>query len=159
MNTLQLFPLAFPTFSHNDDFFSSLFDETVACLRNPILKKTFIYPQNVFVKKDKDNNPIEFCLSFAFAGFSKDEISVSIESTKLTILVCKNTEEKQEKESDNMEQEYYLINGISNKSASITYSLISEFDTENIKTSYKDGILNVSIPYKIDKNVRQIEII
>ena len=78
----QSFPMLLPR--HTSDLFEMFFKDTRDMLNNSIVKRSFSYPQNVFMKAFADGSS-EVVLQIALAGFTKDEISVSIENTNLSI--------------------------------------------------------------------------
>lgn len=78
----QSFPMLLPR--HTSDLFEMFFKDTRDMLNNSVIKRSFSYPQNVFMKAFADGSS-EIILQIALAGFTKDEISVSIENTNLSI--------------------------------------------------------------------------
>jgi molecular chaperone IbpA len=96
-------------------------------------------------------NDTEYTLSFALAGFSKDDVSVSLDNRKLTI-----KGEKQDPELP--EGAEYLHKGIAARKFTDIFTL-PEF-VEVIGAEFKDGILDVKLEKQIpeDKLPKTIEI-
>jgi len=96
-------------------------------------------------------NNTEYILSFALAGFSKDDVSVSLDNRKLTI-----KGEKQDPELP--EGAEYLHKGIAARKFTDIFTL-PEF-VEVIGAEFKDGILDVKLEKQIpeDKLPKTIEI-
>jgi molecular chaperone IbpA len=96
-------------------------------------------------------NNTEYILSFALAGFSKDDVSVSLDNRKLTI-----KGEKQDTELP--EGAEYLHKGIATRKFTDIFTL-PEF-VEVIGAEFKDGILDVRLEKQIpeDKLPKTIEI-
>jgi molecular chaperone IbpA len=96
-------------------------------------------------------NDTEYILSFALAGFSKDDVSVSLDNRTLTI-----KGEKQDPELP--EGAEYLHKGIAARKFTDIFTL-PEF-VEVIGAEFKDGILDIKLEKKIpeDKKPKTIEI-
>ena len=84
-------------------------------------------------------------------GFTKDDIDIKYEKGWLTI----SGEVKKEKEEKDVK---YLHKEIGSRSFARRFYLGDTIDTENIKASFKDGILNVTLPKSEKEKYRQIEI-
>jgi len=83
----------------------------------------------------------EFTLEIAAPGVAKDEIQIQVENDMLTI----SSDKKQEKDekSDN-----FLRREFGYRSFKRSFGLPDSVDQDQIKASYKDGVLNVVIPKK-----------
>ena len=160
----QSFPMLLPR--HTSDLFEMFFKDTRDMLNNSIVKRSFSYPQNVFMKAFADGSS-EVVLQIALAGFTKDEISVSIENTNLSIEInpkeMTNEQVKDESEvnsndlvAEDEPKVTYLMKGISRKYAKVTYNLMADFALSEIKSSFKNGILEIHIPYNTKKEVNEI---
>lgn len=142
----------YPTvYRSNDNFFDSIFDDFLMTMKkvNSSFGEPFP-PYNLY--RDKENNLI---LSLAFAGYTKDELSVEVDRN--TIIISGNADKKDEDE----EGVTFLKRRISKSSFKRMYSLPREgYNYEDISVEYKDGILTVFIPKKEpqEKEVKKIEI-
>jgi len=96
-------------------------------------------------------NDTEYILSFALAGFSKDDVSVSLDNRKLTI-----KGEKQDTELP--EGAEYLHKSIAARKFTDIFTL-PEF-VEVVGAEFKDGILDIKLEKQIpeDKLPKTIEI-
>lgn len=122
----------------NDDFFQPA----------RWVKETSAYPMNV-VNVKQDGKTVAKRLEYALAGFDKSEIKLSLKDGVLTIEA-----EHIPKENDDELTEY---NGISYKKMSVSYSLMENADTENIKSKFNNGLLSVTIPLKKEQPVEEDE--
>lgn len=136
----NVFDDVFKEFFENDNFFQGA-------------KRTSTYPANI-VKVKKNGKITHIRIEYALAGFSKDEINVSVKNGVLYI---------QAKEHDNgiLEEgfeETIVSRGISYKSFSAAYQLMDDADKKAITSSFVDGLLVIVIPVKEDDESMAIEI-
>jgi HSP20 family protein len=95
----------------------------------------------------------EFQVEVAAPGYTKDSFNVEIKDKYLHI--SSQNESSSEDKSDK-----YHRREFTSSSFERSFSLPENVDPENIKASYKDGVLLVLIPKKskVQKKTRQIEI-
>ncbi len=124
----------------NDPFFNTF--STIAKAQNT----TNYPPYNQIKLNDK-----EYILSFALAGFTKDDVSISLDNRKLTI-------KGENKGMELPEGAEYLHKGIATRKFTDIFTL-PEF-VEVVGAEFKDGILNVLLEKQIpeDKLPKTIEI-
>ena len=127
------------------DLFNDPFFNTFSNLQK-VTTTTNYPPYNQIKLNDK-----EYILSFALAGFSKDDVSVSLDNRKLTI-----KGEKQDTELP--EGAEYLHKGIAARKFTDIFTL-PEF-VEVIGAEFKDGILDIKLEKQIpeDKLPKTIKI-
>lgn len=113
----------------NDPFFNTF--STVAKVQN-----TTNYPPYNLVKL----NDTEFFLQFALAGFTKDDVSISLDNRKLTV-------KGESKGMEFPEGAEYLHKGIATRKFTDIFTL-PEF-VEVIGAEFKDGILTVVLEKQI----------
>ena len=96
-------------------------------------------------------NDTEYILSFALAGFSKDDVSLSLDNRKLTI-------KGEKQDSELPEGVEYLHKGIAARKFTDIFTL-PEF-VEVIGAEFKDGILDIKLEKQIpeDKLPKTIQI-
>lgn len=98
----------------------------------------------------------EYCVEVAAPGMKKEDFQIELDDNTLTI----KSEVKQEKESK--EGESFTRKEFNYQSFQRSFNLNSRVvDDQNIKATYQDGILSLSLPKKEEakkKPVRQIEI-
>jgi len=113
---------------------------------NPDLYKTsaVTYPNNFYVQYSEAGEVIKTVIQFALAGVPKDAINIEVEGNKLVINV-------QDKTNINEQDKYYkyFYNNITKRKMHIYYTLSDKCSIENIKTTYKDGLLTIEIPSKL----------
>ena len=124
----------------NDPFFNTF--STIAKAQNT----TNYPPYNQIKLNDK-----EYILSFALAGFTKDDVSISLDNRKLTI-------KGENKGMELPEGAEYLHKGIATRKFTDIFTL-PEF-VEVVGAEFKDGILNILLEKQIpeDKLPKTIEI-
>jgi len=125
--------------------FDKFFDDVEKLLTMDIQKSTSNFPPHNILKLDDTRYIVEL----AIAGFSKDEIDISVNAGVLTV-----KGEKEDKESDVQ----YLHKGIGTRSFTKT---ITVADTIEVKgAEFKDGILRIGLENVIPehKKPRKIEI-
>lgn len=125
--------------------FENLFDEVEKLLNSDFKTTTTTFPPHNILKLDDNHYVVEL----AVAGFSKDDIEVSVNDGELVI--------KGNKE-DKAETGEYLHRGIGLRSFTKTLRIA---DTVEVKgAEYKDGILRVGLENIIPdhKKPRKIEI-
>jgi molecular chaperone IbpA len=117
----------------NDPFFNNTFKNF-----QKVTTTTNYPPYNQVKLNDK-----EYVLSFALAGFTKDDISISIDNRKLTLKGDK-------KEVDLPEGAEYLHKGIAARKFTDVFTL-PEF-VEVVGADFKDGILNINLEKQIPED-------
>jgi HSP20 family molecular chaperone IbpA len=108
------------------------------------------YPFNQYYDKERK----ETILEYALAGFSKDEISVTVEDNQLLI-----SADSKAKFTD-PEKIVTYNHGIAKRSMKVKWQFgntQSTVDVKGIKTSFKDGLLRIVLPDK-EKDVLTIPI-
>ncbi len=99
-------------------------------------------------------NDKEVIIDVAAPGLSKEDFEISVENNTLTISAHKEIKEE-EKESNFVKKEF----GFEKFQRSFTLPE-DIFDVENIKATYKDGILEIIVPKKEEeqKKVKKIQV-
>ena len=116
----------------NDPFFNTF--STIAKVQNT----TNYPPYNQIKLNDK-----EYSLSFALAGFSKDDVSISLDNRTLTI-------KGDRKEVELPEGAEYLHRGIAARKFTDIFTL-PEF-VEVVGAEFKDGMLNIKLEKQIPED-------
>ena len=106
-------------------------------------KESSVYPMNV-VNVKKDGKTVAKRLEYALAGFSKDEIKLSLKNDILTI------EAEHNPVADENETTEY--NGISYKKMTLSYSLMDNADQDGITNKFSNGLLSITIPLKKEED-------
>jgi HSP20 family molecular chaperone IbpA len=125
--------------------FDSIFDEI-----GPEIGKVFqqyrpSYPADYNVETDEAGKPLRAVLTYALAGFKKDEISVQLLGTnELRITAAKKPEVVSGKS---------VHHGIAYRSMEDSFTLWSQSDRANIKAKFEDGLLTIVVPLEADKVV------
>jgi molecular chaperone IbpA len=116
----------------NDPFFNTFsnFQKVTTTTNYP--------PYNQIKLNDK-----EYILSFALAGFSKDDVSVSLDNRKLTI-------KGEKKDAELPEGAEYLHKGIAARKFTDIFTL-PEF-VEVVGAEFKDGILDIRLEKQIPED-------
>jgi molecular chaperone IbpA len=125
--------------------FERFFDDVEKLLASDVAKVSSSFPPHNIIKLDESRYVVEL----AIAGFSKNEIEISVEDGTLTV-----KGEKQEKETGVQ----YLHKGIGTRSFTKSLTIA---DTVEVKgAEFKDGILRIGLENVIPehKKPRKIEI-
>lgn len=106
---------------------------------------------SVNVAEGKD----EYKIEVAAPGLSKNDFKIDVHNNILEI--------SSEKKNENVEKkDNYVRREFNYSSFKRSFTLPDEVDTEKIKASHKDGILNILLPKKeesIDKGPRTIKVL
>ena len=90
-------------------------------------------------KVDVIDRPNEVAVRAELPGVSKDDLEVTLSESDVTIRASISREEKEEKEN------YYRCE-ISRGEFVRTVALPAEVDGDNVKASFKDGVLELTLP-------------
>jgi molecular chaperone IbpA len=137
--------ISFGPLAHTTLGFERFFDDVEKLLASDVTKVSSSFPPHNILKLDDSRYIVEL----AIAGFSKNEIEISVEDGTLTV-----RGEKQEKENGVQ----YLHKGIGTRSFTKTLTIA---DTVEVKgAEFKDGILRIGLENIIPehKKPRKIEI-
>jgi molecular chaperone IbpA len=137
--------ISFSPLAHTTLGFERFFDDVEKLLASDVAKVSTSFPPHNIIKLDESRYVVEL----AVAGFSKNEIEISVENGTLTV-----KGEKQEKESSVQ----YLHKGIGTRSFTKSLTIA---DTVEVKgAEFKDGILRIGLENVIPehKKPRKIEI-
>ncbi len=99
------------------------------------------------IEEDNDN----IMVKAEIPGMKKEDIKVSVRGNVLMV----SGERKQEKETKN--KTHHRVERYYGK-FSRTITLPSDVITDKIKASYKDGVLNITLPKPESKKPKQIEV-
>lgn len=100
------------------------------------------YPYDISYIKDDSGNPTSYRLDIALAGVGKDNIKLSVKDQHLLVEVDRPDKTSTESEA------VWLKSGISYRTARLEFQLGKDVDVKKISSSYKDGLLRVTIPVK-----------
>jgi molecular chaperone IbpA len=137
--------ISFGPLAHTTLGFERFFDDVEKLLASDVAKVSSSFPPHNIIKLDESRYVVEL----AVAGFSKDEIDITVEDGSLTV-----KGEKKEKDTDVT----YLHRGIGTRSFTKTLTVA---DTIEVKgAEFKDGILRIGLENIIPehKKPRKVEI-
>lgn len=132
-----------------ENMFHNMWDKNV---RNEKFPDLFSYgsltnmPKMDVVDRDK-----EIFVKAELPGFDKDDLDISIANNQLVIKAKTSHEEKEEKGD-------YLRQEISKSEIYRSVLLPGDVEDDNIKSSYKDGVLELTIPKQEKSQRKQIKI-
>lgn len=109
------------------------------------------YPYDISYIRDEHDNPANYRLDIALAGVGKDNIKLSVKDQHLIVEVDRPPKTTAETEAT------WLKTGISYRTAKLQFQLGKDVDIKRISSSYKDGLLRVTIPVK-KTEIRDIQI-
>jgi molecular chaperone IbpA len=137
--------ISFGPLTHTTLGFDRIFDDVERLLKNDLPKSASSFPPHNIIKIDETHYLVEL----AVAGFSKEEIDISVEENTLVI-----KGEKKDKDSSYT----YIHRGIGARSFTKTLTIA---DTVEVRgAEFKDGILRIGLENIIpeSKKPRKIEI-
>ena len=137
--------ISFGPLAHTTLGFERFFDDVERLLASDVAKVSSSFPPHNILKLDESRYVVEL----AIAGFSKDEIEITVEDGTLTV-----KGDKKEKDTDVQ----YLHRGIGTRSFTKTLTVA---DTIEVKgAEFKDGILRIGLENIIPehKKPRKVEI-
>ena len=137
--------ISFGPLAHTTLGFERFFDDVERLLASDVAKVSSSFPPHNILKLDESRYVVEL----AIAGFSKDEIEITVEDGTLTV-----KGDKKEKDTDVQ----YLHRGIGTRSFTKTLTVA---DTIEVKgAEFKDGILRIGLENIIleHKKPRKVEI-
>ena len=137
--------ISFGPLAHTTLGFERFFDDVERLLASDVAKVSSSFPPHNILKLDESRYVVEL----AVAGFSKDEIEITVEDGTLTV-----KGDKKEKDTDVT----YLHRGIGTRSFTKTLTVA---DTIEVKgAEFKDGILRIGLENIIPehKKPRKVEI-
>jgi HSP20 family molecular chaperone IbpA len=115
-----------------------------------------------FPKYDHWLESNNFYMEFALAGYSPEDISIIAQDNVLTLRSEKRSEDKVEESSENVLsglpklQTGVVVRGIARRSFEVKFFISPEFDLENSTATMKNGLLQVIVPVKRDRLVKNI---
>lgn len=101
------------------------------------------------MKTDIKENEKNFEVSVEMPGFDKNNIKMSLKNGYLTI------EGHIEKNNDEEDKKHYIRKERYSGSVERSYYVGEDVKEEDIKASFKNGILEISIPKEIEKKVEE----
>lgn len=132
-------------------FNESWFDKVFGDIDHAFDIPNAVYPYNVVALKDKNGELTEYLIEVALAGVGKENIEVKVRDQKLLIDVSTSPTESDKKQT-------VLRKGISKRKGNLTFRLNEKVDAKKITSSYKDGLLTVTVPIvqpeTIDVNIK-----
>ena len=95
----------------------------------------------------------EYDMTIDLPGFKKEDVSVSLENGYLTISASKGLEKKEAENEEEQKKEKYIRRERYSGSCQRSFYVGDGLKDEDIKASFKHGILTLSIPKKDAKQV------
>lgn len=133
---------------HTKNLFETLFNPTwfsaLESSANNALTLQTSYPYNIKSVWDEDDKLQKILIEFALAGFDKSELDVKIVDDELQILTKHNPPEDDPKTTFNH-------HGISKRDMKVVFKLGSKVNKTNIASTFKNGLLVIEIPTKVDE--------
>lgn len=146
-------------FMRNDEDFFNLVElpalrtvfkgiDPMSLLSPQSLRRSFKYPYDVIYRytDEKHEQLKEVVIKIALAGFEKDEVKIKSDANVLTVNVDPT-------EYDECEADVCRTRGISRSKETISFTILDKFiDIENSKCKMENGILTITVPYKVVDN-------
>ena len=84
----------------------------------------------------------ELCMAFALAGYSKEDVCISVKNSRLSIKSIKQSQK------ENSIQQGMIVRGIAKRKFEVSYIINEKYDASKCKAHMKDGLLKIKIPLK-----------
>lgn len=123
--------------------FDSLFNNTMDNVFDGYSYKTTMVPK-VDVKETKDS----YSLDMELPGRTENDVDIEIDRNTLTIASKKEEVKEENKKEKDGSKEKWLIKERRYSSFSRSFQLPEDVDSEGVKASFKNGILNIVMPRK-----------
>lgn len=127
------------------NFGFDLFDEM---FKDPFFNR--METKNVMMKTDIKEEDGAYLMEIDLPGFSKDEINAELENGYMTITAHRNESNDRKDENGN-----YIHRERYTGSCSRTFYVGEGVREEDVKASFKDGILHLSIPKEEPKKLEE----
>ena len=126
-----------------DDFFGGSFDRDFFGGRDPLYGK---HARNL-MKTDIKENDSQYILDIDLPGFKKDEVQIELNNGYLTVSAAKGLDkDEQDKDGRYIRRERY-----SGQVARSFY--VGDLKPEDISAKYEDGILKLSLPKEVQRQM------
>ena len=126
-----------------DDFFGGSFDQDFFGGRDPLYGK---HARNL-MKTDIKENDSQYILDIDLPGFKKDEVQIDLNNGYLTVSAAKGLDkDEQDKDGRYIRRERY-----SGQVARSFY--VGDLKPEDISAKYEDGILKLSLPKEVQRQM------
>ncbi len=126
-----------------DDFFGGSFDRDFFGGRDPLYGK---HARNL-MKTDIKENDSQYILDIDLPGFKKDEVQIDLNNGYLTVSAAKGLDkDEQDKDGRYIRRERY-----SGQVARSFY--VGDLKPEDISAKYEDGILKLSLPKEVQRQM------
>ncbi|MBQ1949868.1 MAG: Hsp20/alpha crystallin family protein [Treponema sp.] len=123
--------------------FDSLFNNTMDNVFDGYSYRTTMVPKED-VKETKDS----YSLDMELPGRTENDVDIEIDRNTLTIASKKEEVKEENKKEKDGSKEKWLIKERRYSSFSRSFQLPEDVDSEGVKASFKNGILNIVMPRK-----------
>lgn len=125
-----------------DSLFNDVFENRMPSFN---YSKRMVTPK-VDVTQSKDS----YILEMDLPGRSENDVNLELDQNVLTISSVKETNEEMnlDKKDDSSDESKWIIKERHTSSFSRRFTLPDDIDSENVKATFKNGVLNITIPRK-----------
>lgn len=125
-----------------DSLFNDVFENRMPSFN---YSKRMVTPK-VDVTQSKDS----YILEMDLPGRSENDVNLELDQNVLTISSIKETNEEKnlDKKDDSSDESKWIIKERHTSSFSRRFTLPDDIDSENVKATFKNGVLNITIPRK-----------
>jgi len=114
-------------------------------------------PSDVVVLKDENGEETGMELSYAVAGYDKDQINVECDTDSRTLTIAASAKAEIKDPSRD-----YVKRGLKKSAWRVQLCLGDQVDTDNIGASIENGVLKVTVPFRkvleAEHQVKKIEV-
>lgn len=137
------------TFRDMERMFRDFFLSPFPLMRTPRLLS--VPGQEILPEVDLKETDQELILSATVPGLTKDEINIDVTNDSISISGERKTEEEQPGERYHFRQQSY-------GQFQVRYSLPADVKPEEVKASYKNGVLEVHMPKSEVKQATKVDV-
>jgi HSP20 family molecular chaperone IbpA len=131
-------------------FFDSIFEEVSDDISKVFQQYRPSYPADYTVLKDAEGRPVTAVLTYALAGFKKDEISVKLVGNELRISAQKKDMLSALGTS--------VHHGIAFRTMEDSFTLWKQSDKNKVTSKFEDGLLTITVPLGSDDETVNVQI-
>lgn len=113
-------------------------------LFDDLFKDSFFHSENKIMKTDIKENENNYLIDIEMPGYDKEDIKIEVEEGYLNVSASRNVKNDEEESNYVRRERYY-------GECSRSFYVGESIEVEDVKASYKNGILKLEVPKKEEK--------
>jgi len=131
--------------------FSGLLDDFFSRELSPIMGRMRASSPAVNIRETND----KYVLEVAAPGMAKEDFNIEVTPSNVLVISSEKREERKEDSEQENDKGRFSLREFSYSSFSRSFTLPDTVDAENIKASYRDGVLEVGLPKRAESELKQ----